>query len=211
MPGKRISQLDLAGPLSASDVFPVVQNGKTKRATVEQMQSITEDSCECTLVSRYTSVGTDANTLKKYLYTYTLPEGIMNVDGNYLEIHAAGSFAANGNNKLVSVGIKQNSTGYQIAFSVPLSGHNDDSWMIDLRVQRSSSGALMAHRYVSVIDNSPTLQTPAVIHGITSSTGVDWDSGDVQITVEGTNGTASANDIVCDTFIIEAHLLDPNS
>lgn len=209
--GKRISQLDLANPLSASDTFPVVQGNRTKRATLEMVQSLTDDACECTLVSRYTTVGTDANTLKKFLYTYTLPEGIMNVDGNYLEIHAAGLFAANGNNKLVSVAIKQNSTSHYTTFSIPNGAYNDDYWLIDLRVQRSGSTTYTATSYYSVTGNAVSLQTPAVLHSVGDLTGIDWDAGDVQITVEGTNGTASANDITCGSFIIEAHLLDPNS
>lgn len=212
MSGKRISQLELANPLSSSDQLVVLQNGRTKRATMDQAMDFTGGAgCECTLVSRYTTVGTDANTLKKYLQTYTVPEGVMNVNGNYLSIHAAGYFAANGNNKLVSVGIKQDSTGINTLFSIPNSAYNDDHWTIDLRIQRSAPNTYVSYFHASVVGNSPALQTPGVTHSTGDAIGINWDAGDVQITVEGTNGSASADDITNDTFIVNARLLDPNS
>lgn len=207
----RITQLDLANPLTSSDLIAVVQQGRTKRATFEQVQTLTGDACQCTLVSRYNSVGTDANTLKKYLQTYTLPADVMTVDGNWLWIHAAGYFAANGNTKLVSVGIKQDSTGHNAPYSVPQSTYNDDYWSIDLIIQRSSQTTYVVYKDVSAVPNAVTLQTPGELKSIGDVTGVNWETGDLQITVEATNGTASANDIVNNSFIVEAHLLDPNS
>lgn len=209
--GKRISQLELASPLTSSDMIAVVQSGRTKRAPMDNVRSFANSSCQCTLVSRYNTVGTDANTIKKYLHTYTLPDDVMNVDGNWLEIHAAGYFAANGNGKLISVGIKQNSSGHYALYSIPVSTYNDDYWEIDLIIQRSSQTTYVVGKDVTVTPNAATLQTSGNLLTSGDVTGISWDVADVQITVEGTNSTASANDIVCHTFIVRANLLDPNS
>lgn len=207
---KRITELDLATPLVDADLLVVVQGNRTKRTRISAVKEALETACECTLVSRYTTVGTDANTTKKYLYTYTLPANTLNVDGSWLEIHAAGLFAANGNNKLASVDIKQDTSGLNQISSTTNSAFNDDYWSIDLRIQRSSQTTYQIHKYVSVVGNAVSLQTPAVLQTVGDVTSMDW-SDDLQICVTGTNGTANANDITCLQFIVRANLLDANS
>lgn len=209
---KRISELDLAAPLTDADFFPVVQGGRTKRTTYAQVRTGAEDGCQCTLVSRYTTIGTDANTTKKYLYTYTLPSDAIVTDGSYLEIHAAGMFGANGNTKLVTVELKQNSTGLLVSFQIPSGAYNDDLWFIDLKLQKSGELDYVNSGEGNVYNNSTvTLQTPQTVPFLGDGNGCDWTAGDLQICVTGTNSTASANDITCNTFIIEAHLMDANS
>lgn len=207
---KAISQLDAAGPLSGAEQLAGVQDTRTKKITVDQIKEYSDTSCQCTLFSRYNAVGTDAVTTKKYLQTYTLPAETLPTDGSWLQIHAAGTFAANGNTKLVSVGIKQTSTGLNQLSSTPSFAFNDDTWSIDLRVQRSSASSYVIYKHVTVTDNAATLQTPGELQTIGDVSSMSW-LQDLQITVEGTNSTASANDIVCNSFIGIAHLLDTNS
>lgn len=210
---KRITELDLANPLTDADLFAVVQNGRTKRATSSQVRQLTSDGCQCTLVSRFTTVGTDANTTKKFLETYTLPSDAIVNDGSYLEIHAAGTFAANANGKLVQLNLKQNSTGLSVNFSIPLGNYNDDLWYIDLRLQKSGALNYVVSGEGVVMDNDQTaLQTAQSIpYLVGDGNGCDWTAGDLQICVTGTNSSASANDITVNTFIIDAHLVDANS
>lgn len=209
---KRISELDLAGPLTSSDQIVLVQQGKTVRSQLSNAQSLFSDGCQCTLVSRYTTVGTGNNTLLNYLQTYTLPDDIITVDGSWLEIHAAGTFAANGNQKLVSFSLKQNSTGLDANFSIPIGAYNDDLWYIDLKLQRSGEQDYVVSGDGNVYNNTAgALQTPQTIPFLGDGNGCDWTAGDLQLTIEGTNSTASANDITVNTFIVVAHLLDPNS
>lgn len=207
----RISQLDLSGPVTASDQIALVQQGRTKRTPLSNLQVLFADGCQCTLVSRYNTTSTGNNTLLTYLQTYTVPEEVMAVDGNWLQIHAAGFFSANGNTKLISIGVKQDSTGHHAQYSIPSFGYNDDYWMIDLRIQRKSQTQYVIHQYMSVTGNAVSLQTPGVLHSVGDVAGVNWDTGDLQITVEATNGTASSGDITNNTFIIIGHLQDPNS
>lgn len=206
----RITQFDLASPLSSSDVIVVVQGTRTKQATMEQVKALTDDACECTLASRYTSVGTDANTLKKFLYTYTLRADLITTDGSWLDIHIAGTFAANGNNKTASLNVKQNSTGLNVSFAIPSSNYNNDIWYIDARIQRSGDLTYVIAGNGTVMD-ATVLNNPQSIPIYGDGNGCDWTAGDLQICVTGTNSTAAANDITCGTFIINAHLLDPNS
>lgn len=211
---KRIMALDIAGPLTSSDTIALVQNTTTKRATLDQLSSMFEDACECTLVSRYMPVGTGNNTISTFLHTYTLPADVITVDGSWLKIHAAGTFAANGNTKYVSLFIKQDSTGLNapiIAF--PAFGYNDDAWLIEMKIQRSGATTRTDSGYISsTAANPPALATPGVINLTSDGTApATWETGDLQFCIVASNGTASANDIVCNSFIIEAHLLDPNS
>lgn len=208
---KRISQLDLSAPVTSSDQIALVQQGKTVRAPLSNLQSLFSDGCQCTLVSRYTTRGTGANTSLTYLETYTLPEDVLTVNGSWLQVHIAGTFAANGNQKLVAFGLKQNSTGLHATFPIPQSAYNDDNWTMDLRIQRSGSSDYVVYQYASVVNNSVSLQSPNVMHSVGDGNGVNWTAGDLQLTIEATNGTASANDITSNTFIVVAHLLDPNS
>lgn len=210
--GKRISQLELAGPLTASDVLAVVQDGRTKKATIEQVGALTDDSCQCTLVSRYTTVGTGGAAQKYFLQTWTVPADLITVDGSWLECHAAGYFAANGNNKNVGLTLKQNSTGLNQANLIPTFAYNNKYWQIEAKIQRMGKSEAMLTVYLSAVDNNgAALQTPGVIHYVGNVTGVEWEAGDLQIVIEATNGTANANDTNCSSFIIEGHLLDPNS
>lgn len=209
---KRISELDLAAPLTDADLLVVVQQGKTKRTTYSQVRTGAQDGCQCTLASRFTTVGTDANTIKKYLYTYTLPADTIVTDGSWLEIHAAGFFAANGNTKRASLEIKQNSTGLSAIVGIPPDAYNDDYWYMDFRIQKSGDTTYVLHSNVSVVANTTTpLQTPSVLHSVGDGTGSDWTAGDLQFCITAQNGTANANDITCNTFIIVGHLLDVNS
>lgn len=209
---KRISELDLANPLTDADFFPVVQDGRTKRTTYDQVRTGAQDGCQCTLVSRFTTVGTSANTTKKYLYTYSLPSDVIQTDGSFLSIHAAGLFAANTNTKTVGLEIRQVSTGLSLTLEIPPFGYNNDYWMMDFRIQKSGDNAYVLYTYVSVVNNTTSpLQTPGVLHSVGDGTGTDWSAGDLQFCITATNGTATANDITCNTFIIEGHLLDANS
>lgn len=207
---KRITELDLSSPLTDADQIAVVQGTRTKRATIAQVKTATDSACQCTLVSRYNTVGTDANTTKKYLQTYTLPYDTLTSNGSWLEIYASGLFAANGNTKTATIELKQDSTGLSQSNATTASAFNNDYWAIKLKVQKSSDTTYVVDSYVSVVPNEVTMQTPSVFQSVGDVSNMDW-GNDLQICVTGTNGTANANDIQVMQFIVVAHLLDPNS
>lgn len=209
---KRITELDLASPLTDADQIAIVQNNRTKRATIAQVNAATDTSCECTLVSRYTEVGTDANTLTKYLYTYQLPSDTLNVDGAWLEIYASGYFLNNANSKEISIELDSTATGYNASLCTASNTFNDKYWEMTLRIQRSSSNNLRIDQQVKVNSYSPLLVAPVSRHIVSEATGFKnvW-ANDLSISVIATNGTANANDITCSQFIVRANLLDANS
>lgn len=208
---KRIMELDLAGPLTSSDTVAIVQGTITKRTPISNFRPLFDDGCECTLVSRYTTMGTDANTQLKYLYTYTLPANVMTVDGSYLEVHAAGLFAGNGNSKYVAIELRDGGTPRLIT-PIPDAVYNGTCWLISIKYQRAGELLYVASEYVSVCGCAGgALDTPQVLHGFIEGNAVDWTGGEVQICVVAQNGTASANDVICNSFIIDAHMMDPNS
>lgn len=209
---KRFSQYDAAAPLSGAEQLLLLQNEHVKITPLNNIKQFTDTSCQCTLASRYTESGTGNNTLKTYLHTYTLPANTLSTDGSWLDIFAAGYFAANGNNKLVAIGIASTATGLDGNHGTPNFAFNDDFWEIALRVQRINSDSFMVTKKVTVVANSASLGTPGMFQTITD---VGTFSGlwlnDVQLSVNATNGTASADDITCSSFIVVAHLLDTNS
>lgn len=204
--GKRISQLDLAGPLSQSDVFPVVQGNRTKRATLQMVQSLTDDACECTLFSRYDSVSTGALAQSYYLQTYVMPANTLPTDGSWTPIVAAGTFAANGNTKSVALNINQGA--FSQDYSFPNVTYNDYYWDMTIRLQRKSETQGKLYMRLEAVDNSLFMTSPETKIIITD-VNVDF-SETIQFGIVATNASASA-DVTCETFIGQANLLDPNS
>ena len=100
---KKITLLDLANPLNSADQIPVVQDGVTKRATVDQVTDATNTSCQCTLVSRSDSSSTPATTDEFYFETWQMPANTLSTDGSWLEIIAYGTNGANNNAKTLKM------------------------------------------------------------------------------------------------------------
>lgn len=194
---KRISQLDLAAPLTGSEQLALVQDGRTVRAPLSGAQSLFANGCQCTLVSRHTTVGTDGNTLEKYLQTWQMPANTLTVDGSWLEIYAYGGCANNSNVKTIRMRF-----GATILNAQSVAAPNNVGWFIKATVIR-------------IGDNSQkglTVSEPTIHTGGTDGTMPTEDLlSDIPISISGQNGTASTNDITCEGFIIRLNLLDPNS
>ena len=192
---KRITELDLASPLTDADQIAVVQGTRTKRATIAQVKTSTDTSCQCTLVSRYNTVGTDANTLEKFFQTYQLPADTLSTDGSWLEIFAWGSTAANGNLKTLTARFG-GSTIYTNSVAL-----NNRKWDFTAKVIRTSSLGQITFAFSSTF-NSSSGQEAAPTEDM---------GNDIAVSISGTNGTASASDITCEGFIIRVNYMDANS
>lgn len=207
---RRISQLDLAGPLTSADQLAIVQGTVTKRTTLSSLSSLMEDACECTLASRYNTRSSSALALT-YLDSYVMPENTLATDGSWLEIYATGTFAGNNNNKYASVNISSPSTGYSLNFSFPTDTFNTMDWEISIRVQRKTE--LKARVIGKCIATPQTIGTMTADETFTQKyEDADLDFGNgMYFSVSGFSGTAASGDVTMDSWIIEAHLLDPNS
>lgn len=207
-PGKIISQLDLATPLSNSDLIAVVQGIGTKRATILQLKDAIESSCECTVLSRYNAVTTGSNALTYYLQTKILDANTLPTDGSWLQLFAFGTFAANGNSK--SCGININQGAYNQNFTVDTAIYNDFAWEINARFQRKTqtTGKLVI-QFELVSNPGGMAVSEARKKDVIDITGIDF-SNDIQFGVIGINGSASA-DVTCESFIGVPYPMDPNT
>lgn len=203
--GKRISQLDLATPLTGAEQFVLVQNSRTKRTTLDTIRDEVDTSCQCTLVNRFAQVGNAANTLRQYLHSYQMPGSTLVSAGSWLEIYAAGEFAANNNLKIVYIDFGTTS------FSITTTGADGNAKGWDFRVR--------VHRMTQTTQQmtGTFLTFPRTSFG--SGTGTIFPKGNptenlssvVSITLSVQTDTASANDILVNDFLIRVNKMDSDS
>lgn len=203
---KKVTELDLAGTLSGQEWFPLVQGGQTKKAQLDSINAFNNGSCKCTLVSRSNAVGNDANTLEKFLQTYTLESNTLVNDGERLEIKAGGVCAANANGKNITFyfGSSQFSSSDAVV--------NNATWEFNATVFRTSNTTQKISARVFVFGfSSSWIATTMTGKGDSDISGAETLSSDIQIKFSGRSATGSANDVVCDYFVIDLHKLDPDS
>jgi hypothetical protein len=136
------------------------------------------------------TVGTDANTTKKTLASYTVAAGQLGAAGQELVIEAAGSVAANANTKTMAIEIGANSYAVNAVTTAP----NNTFWWIRVKVARvtASTGKVMPNGRVGVTNQTTTLLAfPSIDFAST-----------LLIAAVGTNGVATANDIQIGYFSV---------
>lgn len=135
-----------------------------------------------------TSQGTPASTTETTLATFTLPTGSIDADGETLEVYASGTTAANANNKTLRLKIGTTT----IATNGTTTAPNNLNWIIRGKIFRT--GAAAQKGSVEIIFNGVATE-------IDYFTATETWSGNT-ISITGQNGSASANDIVLETFEI---------
>jgi hypothetical protein len=135
-----------------------------------------------------TSTGTDANTNEKDLATYSLPASTLNAARKTLRIRAWGTTAANANNKTMKLYFGAN------VITTPTAATNAKNWFLELIVVRNGTNTQVVMGF-GLVDTTPV--TPY------SATGSETASGAITIKATGTNGSASANDIVLKGMSVE--------
>jgi len=140
-----------------------------------------------------TAVGTDADTNEKTLQSFTLPANTLHASAHsLLRIHAQGSFAANANTKTAR--LKFGST-----LVATLTGaFNNGIWVLDAFIAGIAAAQSI---YVSgrvTIASAIDFQADAG-----RAAGAEDGTTALTITVTGENGTAAADDVVCDFMTVE--------
>ncbi len=136
-----------------------------------------------------TAVGTDADTVEKDLITYSLPANRLGVDGQAIRITAWGSVAANGNTKTIRLDF-----GATTIRAIGPSAMSGLDWRIGGLVIRTGATTqdAVATEFLDVSAQDTTITAPA-----------ETLSGAIVVKITGENGTAAANDIVCEGMMIE--------
>jgi hypothetical protein len=136
-----------------------------------------------------TQVGTDANLNEKDLWTYSLTAGHLSTNGHAIRFTAYGTLAANANNKTLKGYFGATQCG---ALSTTASGSH---WEIRCLIMRTGAATQNSGGVITIgLGNT----------NVTHATPAETLSGAVTVKVTGQNGTASANDIVFRTAIVES-------
>jgi hypothetical protein len=130
-----------------------------------------------------TSVGTDANTNEKDLWTYSLPANTLNADGRAVRLNFTVTFANTATVKTVRVYFGATS----ILFNNSTSPQNAAGSGTYTFIRTGAAAQLALKQYVAA---GTTLQAPATATPAADTTAA------ITIKVTGQNGTANANDIV---------------
>lgn len=138
-----------------------------------------------------TGVGTDADTNEKTLMSYSIPANTLANDGDTMRVTVVISLAANGNLKQVS--LKFGATTFFNDSQSP----NDKTSIFSCTISRTGVGA----QDISQENNASGIWGAGKNGGFTTT--AEDETGAILFSVTGQNGVASANDIVCQTLMIE--------
>lgn len=142
------------------------------------------------ITSSITPAQTGANTNETTLWTYTLPGNSLTTNGQAVRLTVCGLNAANGNAKTLTV--------YFGATTILIANANTTSaaaWCSSFVILRTSATGQFFQRVYSTYGGT--------VASASLATAVETLSGDVVIKVTGTNGSASAGDIVLNWALLE--------
>jgi hypothetical protein len=182
-----------AGTVTASKAVVVDANkdvGTIRKLTVSSGTGTATLKPQGVVNVQTANAGTPAGTGETDLHTYTVPANTLAVDGACLRLRVYGTTAANANNKTIKL--------YWNAVAIVTQGPtaaNNANWSAEMVVCRSGSGA---QKIVASIWWNGAAVAPTV------TTGSATDSGTIVLKTTGTNGTATANDLVESAFLVES-------
>lgn len=166
---------------------PDINNTGTGRVLVGITSAV---SCAVggTLTVDTTQTG-NVGTGEDDLVNYTLPASVLNTNGEFIEIEAAGTFAANGNNKELRLRF-----GSTLLADTTAVAANSGSWKITARVYRTGAATQKA---IADILSDNALVTDLANY----TTPTETLSGTIAIRVTGE--ATNDNDIVIETFHVK--------
>lgn len=135
---------------------------------------------------------TGANTTETDMYTYTLPASVIAQAGDAVELDAVGQFANNANNKTIKAyfgGTEILTTGAQAFGTVAVT-----SWHIRMKCYEDAATTGNNQVCWAEFTTDDTTATSKTITKVVKTTATYTAANVIKVT--GTNGTASANDIV---------------
>lgn len=164
--------------IGTSNVFTVKAGNSTDYGNVAGKVSINT-----------TAVGTDADTNEKDLMAYSLPANSLSADGKGVRVKAWGIFEANANTKTIR--------SYFGSVLTQFTGtESGNTWEMNWLVFRTGSSTQKTKSNV-IIEAANGFPKGDI------STLTETDSSAIVIRVTGQNGSASANDIICEGMLVE--------
>lgn len=136
------------------------------------------------------SIGTDADTLEKTLMSYDLKANSFNQNGRGVRINAWGTFANNVNIKSVRLYFGATVLVINDITTTPMGG----DWHFTAMVLHNAANSQEAIGFAHVQFVSQSIDRTAPTEN---------QAADITIKVTGQNGTAAANEIVCEALLVE--------
>jgi hypothetical protein len=137
-----------------------------------------------------TPAGTGADTTVDTLQSCSIPANTLNSNGNRIKIVAYGTYGADGNNKTITA-----TFGGTSIYNSGTITQNGTGWRFEAEVWRTGSST---QRY-----SGSGLQAGFSMVGINSGTASETDTAAITVAIKGQNGTAVANDIVCNAMFVD--------
>jgi len=134
------------------------------------------------ITAQLSATGTGADTTEDTLQTFTLPANTLDANGRCVRIRAWGTYGATATNKTIRLYF-----GVAIYNSTALA-QNGTSWILEAEVYKTGSNTQTSWATILAGNSDPGAQV---------NTPNQTDSSGIVIKVTGQNGTANANDIVC--------------
>lgn len=133
-------------------------------------------------------VGNGADTTEDTLFTFSLPANSLDIVGRTLFITAFGTFANNAHSKHARMYF-----GSEVVDSGANTTTGGIGWVLEMTVIKTGASAQQI---------SSQLVAGTVHGGCTQQAGAETDTAAITLKVTGQTGTSSANDIVCNGFIV---------
>jgi hypothetical protein len=165
------------------------QDPSQLNATINALITSINTGVNGVLANNVTSAATTATTAETTLQQYTLPANTLSAAGQSIRVRCFGTTGANANNKTMKLYFGP------VSGTTATAGTNNKGWFLDMLVTR---GAVVTTDIVLV---NGQVDTTAVTPQVTTSS--DSFAVNQLIKCTGTNGTASANDIVATQMIVE--------
>ena len=208
---KKISELPAAANVSDLDTLAAVPGGTGTTSSLTILQVKNHILSASTFLNRagmngggvldpISTVGTDASVSQKVLGTYTMPAGTLHTNGMGIKIYTRCIYAANNNQK--NVEIKFSTTSFTVGGSgADVNAKKEFAEHTIIRLTATT----VRWRGQSLFYDSATLKLYAAnsIFDDYDDTVANMDSTDIVISINGTNGVATANDIQRDEFIVK--------
>lgn len=140
--------------------------------------------------------GTGANTADTSLKTYQIPAGALAVNGDFIEFWLTYVTANNANNKTMTVKF-----GVTTLISSGTAVFTDGRFVVHGRIWRTGAATQTAYCISEQSGNNQTWNN-AIGGGVSKTTPTETLSTSILLDARGQNGTAAANDIICDSMYV---------
>jgi hypothetical protein len=208
MADTKISGLPADASITGVEELALADAGTSKKATTSEMRNyVLNDAGAGVFVGKAgrwilrgtgVGVGTPAGTGKTDLKTFAVPAALLAANGDMLHFVAMFRTAANANTKRMTVEF-----GATILIDSTALGFNSESMRVEGYITRTGAATQVAYTAVFRNVGNDVAWSTAIVGSNSFKSPAETLANSITIKTTGQNGTAAANDIINDEFIVE--------